>query len=844
MANGYSIPLDLSEAIKEIAKFTKESAALLKQVGEETKKIEKESKNAAKGIGKITDAAEGLFAAFLVGKLKDFFGGFIDSAQESLTVTKQLGFAFAAAGQDVDSGVKNISKFADELQKTTSLSDEFVISIAAQIQALKPLSTVQLKQATKAVLDFSAARGISAEAAAAAFAKGISGNTRSLLQYNIAVRKSSDENVQFQRVLAAFNENAGATDKTLGTFKGATQQLSNAYNEVQENIGRAILKSPELISLINAASRSFFAMADAAQSGVVPAIKGFLSVMAPLVQFILPALPTLLTAAAGAAIAFTAALGVGKIAALLASLNPMVLIFTAIGAAIALIVKLVLDLNAKFGSFGNSVKAIGIYVLDFFIQMQIAAKKALISIADLASGIPGVGKAFKESSKSASQGIEKLNARSAELNAELDKMTAARKIEIDAENAEKELDKVKDKQLKLELELITNVESQIKSLNDAVKNGNLTQRQIIEKEYKDRTALLKQAISIGATIEGGAANLRLKINQKYQADIAKLEEEAAAKRKQTLDSSSKDLTSFFTNFQKAIGEGASKNELLGAGISAAVGSISKGAEGARAAVVGVIGEAGKLLGPAGAAIGPLVDFLSQGPEKVKATIDAFISAIPGIIQNIILAIPALIMAIQDAMPLVIESLVASLPIIIDGLIESLPKLIAGAVMLMPKISTAFTIGLIKALPQLIDAFILLIPEMIYAFTTELINAAGDFVNSLWEAIKGLIPGGGALTKTAQGDFGGAISDTLSGIGDFFGFAEGGMVPAGYPNDSYPAKLTSGEAVLPTDTVQKLESFLANGGGGAGQNVTINLVVGEEQLAKVMLNLNRQGFRTS
>jgi hypothetical protein len=70
-----------------------------------------------------------------------------------------------------------------------------------------------------------------------------------------------------------------------------------------------------------------------------------------------------------------------------------------------------------------------------------------------------------------------------------------------------------------------------------------------------------------------------------------------------------------------------------------------------------------------------------------------------------------------------------------------------------------------------------------------------------------------------------------------------MVPAGYPNDSFPAKLTSGEAILPTDTVAKLESFLANG-GGAGQNVTVNLVVGEEQLAKVMLNLNRQGFRVN
>jgi hypothetical protein len=33
-------------------------------------------------------------------------------------------------------------------------------------------------------------------------------------------------------------------------------------------------------------------------------------------------------------------------------------------------------------------------------------------------------------------------------------------------------------------------------------------------------------------------------------------------------------------------------------------------------------------------------------------------------------------------------------------------------------------------------------------------------------------------------------------------------------------------------------------GGSGQNMTINLSVGEADLAQVMLNLNRQGFRVA
>jgi hypothetical protein len=842
MADTFKLSIDVAEAIKEMRDFSKATLAEVKKVSESTKKLEEDTKKAAKGMGKIADAAEGLFAVFLTSKLNDFFGGFISQAQESLSATKQLGFAFAAAGQDVDKGVANISAFADELQKTTSLSDEFVIGIAGQIQALKPLSTIHLKQATKAVLDFSAARGISAEAAAQAFAKGISGNTRSLLQYNIAVKKSSDETVQFDRVLAAFSANAGATDKTLGTFKGAVAQLGNAYGEVQENIGKAILKSPELISLINSLAKSFFALADSAQSGVVPALKGFLSVVAPLAQTILPVLPNLLSAAAGAAIAFTGALAVGKIAALVASLNPMVLAFTAIGASLAIIIKYLVQWYGAFGSVANLTKALGYAMSSVMLDLVEIIGRGVAKILEWASVIPGVGDSFASIAKVIREDLKDVAKRSDEAVTNIQKLGEKQTLKIDSEKAFAELEKGKEIQLKLKLEAIAAIESQIKSINDAVKNGNLTQRQIVEKEYKDRIATLNKAVALGADIEGGAAKLRLSINAKFQADMAKLDQDAADKRKQILESASKDVTSFINSFKKLKESGASSAEVIGAGAAAAIGSISKGAEGARQAVVGTLTAAATAaFGPIGQAAGPLFDLLSQGPEKVKETINAFIQQIPIVLENIVLAIPALIQAIVDNIPILIDRLTMMLPTLIDALIELLPELLVSLTLLMPKVSLAFTFALIKSLPKIIDALLFAVPQIVAEFTIALVNSAWDFVVAVYDAVKEIFPGLGSAQKAASGDFGGAISDTISGIGDFFGFAEGGMVPAGYPNDSFPAKLTSGEAILPTDTVAKLENFL-NTGGGAGQNVTVNLVVGEEQLAKVILNLNRQGFR--
>lgn len=101
-----------------------------------------------------------------------------------------------------------------------------------------------------------------------------------------------------------------------------------------------------------------------------------------------------------------------------------------------------------------------------------------------------------------------------------------------------------------------------------------------------------------------------------------------------------------------------------------------------------------------------------------------------------------------------------------------------------------------------------------------------------------------------GDGGGGV---LGSIGKKFGFATGGVVPAGFPNDSYPASLTSGERVLSTDQTAAFERLIEmlsspesplGGGNGGGQALTVNLQVGEAQLARVMLNINRQGFRVA
>jgi hypothetical protein len=166
----------------------------------------------------------------------------------------------------------------------------------------------------------------------------------------------------------------------------------------------------------------------------------------------------------------------------------------------------------------------------------------------------------------------------------------------------------------------------------------------------------------------------------------------------------------------------------------------------------------------------------------------------------------------------IDAYISLTPQIINAMIAGLPRIVAAIIAAIPQIMLAFTLMLPKMVISFIDAFVAQIPYI---------------ASSLVDGILSLIPGASVIS----GGGGGGILDS---IGSFFGFAQGGMVPSGFPNDTFPAKLSSGEAILSVDTVDKLESFL--NGSSSGQNVTINIQIGEQQLANVLVNLNRRGFR--
>ena len=228
-------------------------------------------------------------------------------------------------------------------------------------------------------------------------------------------------------------------------------------------------------------------------------------------------------------------------------------------------------------------------------------------------------------------------------------------------------------------------------------------------------------------------------------------------------------------------------------------------------------------------IGPLLDALIQAIFDLPRLL---LEQIPLVLQNLADNLPGIIQKLVDDAPRIISELVNKIPILVSELISKLPTIaIQFAIALAGQagfIATSFSIEFIKQLPTIIKSL-----------AEGLLTAIKDGFKNLFSGIFGGGEGGG-------GGIIGTIGKALGGIGKAFGFADGGIVPSGFANDSFPARLSSGERIVSAGENERLSQFLdrAESGAstGAPQNLTVNLMIGEEQLANVILQLNQRGFR--
>ena len=324
------------------------------------------------------------------------------------------------------------------------------------------------------------------------------------------------------------------------------------------------------------------------------------------------------------------------------------------------------------------------------------------------------------------------------------------------------------------------LDNKFKTFNlDPVKQEiNVTNKNLADLEKARRAGLVK-----GSEYE----DLRLKIQEDGNKRLL------AAQKKQKED-------------ELKIQEEANKK--IADQIQTVISSVRQGSQGTANLAAFGAGQAANALAPGtGGAVSEAVSFLTQDPELVRAQLQGFI----------------------DGIPLIIDNFIQNVPLIIDVLAANSPKIATSLAALMPVVSTRLAIELVKQSPNIARSFA-------NAMVAEASRIAQSIADGVKEAISKITGGLGGAGST-QGIIGGAIS----GARKVFGFADGGIVPGGAPfSDRVPALLTPGEYVLSRDDVKNLIDNRPK--SSQPEMMTVNIQVGPEQLAKVILDLNKRGYR--
>ena len=261
--------------------------------------------------------------------------------------------------------------------------------------------------------------------------------------------------------------------------------------------------------------------------------------------------------------------------------------------------------------------------------------------------------------------------------------------------------------------------------------------------------------------------------------------------------------------------------------------------------------AGAVLGTINEGLGSMVEGLinlASDPDAIVGFIQSLIDAIPQVIDGIVAALPRVIRAIVDALPTIIEAIIDALPDIFEAIAENIPAIalalvngIGKLILRLPAILYAVIRGLFngigkdvipkwiaqfknqfESVVKALKAIYVEFPKKIFeaskqftikileagkTFFTKILEGAKQFITKIIEEIKGALGiKGGSTTDKAKNvlDPGGVLRKGAKALG----FASGGVIPRGFPNDTFPALLSSGEVVLNKDQ-QKAMSFDSN-----------------------------------
>lgn len=774
------------QALESVKSFTKSAQGQLNTISLNT------------SISAIKDGFDliGKVASPVFNAIKDGFELAKSEALEAEAAQFKLENALRLTGDAADGALEKFQNLASSLQKTTVFSDDTVLAsvgLAKQFQ----LTNKEAEKVIKVAADLAAATGTDLESAVQKVSQTFSGFVDRGLGKSIPGLKSlSRESLIAGNAVDIIGARVKGTAEAFGnTFAGGLQKAQNQAKELFETLGKTVVDNAAVKAGIQVIVSVLENLNDTVTKNS-STIKEFVTVAFVALIGTLPIV----------------ARGLNSLVTGFITVSAVAQRFAAVFSAIPAILKSTdLDVTKQlFSDLGDRLEKIG----EEAFALKDAADQGFTPLIEAAQKMADGVKKAAESTKEVGKAVNQVTNSTTGLQARL------------SEQLKTELDEAPAKIAKLKDALSEVVRSKVQEITSSPISG-LIKFVIKGQEELDKTK---------AKIDSQVRDLVKDLPESFKQFAINAGEETKKGLEQSLSNSQIGF-SFGTKI---------------------IQGIKKGAEGALEVVSGIVEGVGTaFFGPViGGFLGELTSFLGQGKDKVKEQITAFAQALPDVVSAIVEAIPALVQTLVEESPKIVLRILQDVPQIINRLIEGIPKFIESLVEKLPELIEGF----VKAIPKVIVAMQTLMPRVAIAFITALISNIPAIVKGFGEEflklpgqiVQAIVDG----IKDAVSSIGSSVTDVFGGggggggIGGFLDslnpFAEGGRVPnvSKFEGDRFPARLNAGEQVLDKDLSQQLETFLASGGSSGEQNLTINIRVGEQQLAQAILNLNRRGFRTA
>lgn len=238
-----AIQIESGKAASEINKVEGE----LKDLNSTMKDVQASSAETSKAVGGTGLALVKLQAAIEVAKMaydvyKNTLGDTVKSYFAAIDADRKLANSLAINGKFTKDAVERFKEFATEMQRNSTLADDFVMDLAAQATATGRTEE-QTKSLIKAAAGLAAMTGTDVKGAFNALLQTYKGVSRGVDVLDPTIKGLTETQLKNGEAVAIVAKKYGAFAKEdMTTVEGKAKVLANAFDDLKEAVGEIVAK--------------------------------------------------------------------------------------------------------------------------------------------------------------------------------------------------------------------------------------------------------------------------------------------------------------------------------------------------------------------------------------------------------------------------------------------------------------------------------------------------------------------------------------------------------------------------------------------------------------------------